>query len=437
MALSGPAYLGLVRERTASIDNIQHMQDDAIGHGATWSASQISVRIEILEGYWQRFQSTQRQLALEHSDVEIIADSLNETEQTTMRLYANAKGQLQQLNVQLQSLAPPPSKAPRMADIKLSTFSGNYTEWAAWRSEFKATVLDTTLSVSNKITLLLGALAKEAASCAGRVERHDELELKRVWSKLDKTYDNQYQQVYAHIAKITQLRPLTQPSPERLRSMIDTIDQHLRMLQRFNIETQHWSPIVCVILLDKLDPETRNQWESKDSLPARPELNALFAFLEQRILAIRNVELSTKRIQQANAPSNSTAQKFAKSSSETTNRFHPYDRKQHTNTAATDATKIKGEMPDCPQCGKGIQHRLWKCDTFRALSSTDQSAQIKKWGICEICLVSTHKASECTKGACPICKNGRHNSLICPEASSKVTHHARIKRRPRKSNTNA
>lgn len=393
MALSGPAYLGLVRERTATIDNIQHMQDDATAHGATWSASQINVRIEILEGYWQRFQNTQRLLALDHANVEIIADSLNETEQSTMRLYADAKGQLQQLHVKLQSIAPPPAKAPRMADIKLSTFSGNYTEWAAWRSEFKATVLDTTLSVSNKITLLLGALAKEAATCAGRVERHDELELERVWSKLDKTYDNQYQQVYAHIAKITQLRPLMHPSPERLRSMIDTVDQHLRMLQRFDIETQHWSPIVCVILLDKLDPETRNQWESKDSLPARPELNSLFAFLEQRILAIRNVELSSKRIQQVTTPSNGANQKSSKSASEASNRFHPYDRKQHTNTAANDAAKIRSEMPDCPQCGKGIQHRLWKCNAFRALSSTDQCAQIKKWGICEICLISTHKAS--------------------------------------------
>lgn len=316
MALNGPEYLGLTRERATIINNIQHIHDDAAANGANWSTSQVNVRIEILEGYWQRFQNTQRLLALEHSHIELIADSLKDTEQLTMQLYADAKGQLQQLQSNLQSSAPPPTKAPRMADIKLSTFSGNYTEWAAWRSEFKATVLDTTLSVSNKITLLLGALAKEAATCAGRVEHHDELELERVWSKLDKTYDNQYQQVYAHIATITQLRPLTQPSPERLRSMIDTVDQHLRMLQRFDIETQHWSSIVCVILLDKLDPETRNQWESKDSLPASPELDSLFAFLEQRILAIRNVELSTKRIQQANIISTGANQKSSKSSSE-------------------------------------------------------------------------------------------------------------------------
>lgn len=245
-----------------------------------------------------------------------------------------------------------------MGDIKLSTFGGNYTEWAAWRSEFKATVLDTTLSVSNKITLLLGALTKEAATCAGRVEHHDELELDRIWSKLDKTYDNQYQQVYAHIALITQLRPLQQPSPERLRSMIDTIDQHLRMLQRFDIATQHWSPIVYVILLDKLDPETRNQWESKDTLPARPELIALFTFLEQRIFAIRNVELSTKRIQQATSTSTNGNPKNNKSSSEAKNRFHPYERKQLTNDASTDGAKSKTELPDCPHCGKGVQHRL-------------------------------------------------------------------------------
>lgn len=56
-------------------------------------------------------------------------------------------------------------------------------------------MLDTQLDASDKISLLLGTLAKEAASCAGRAERLDQMELQRIWNKLEKTYDNKYQQV--------------------------------------------------------------------------------------------------------------------------------------------------------------------------------------------------------------------------------------------------
>lgn len=221
-------------------------------------------------------------------------------------LYAAAKTKLLQLHstVPVENAKP---RAPRASEIKVDTFGGKYTDWAAWRSQFKAKVLDANIDVSDKISLLMGVLVKEAATCAGRAERLDQVELDRIWSKLDRTYDNKYQQVYEHIAEIIGIAPMTQPSADKLRSMIDVVDQHLRMLKRFEIDTDKWSPIVCVLLLGKLDIDTRNQWESKDSLPSMPDLKALFTYLEQRILAIRNVEMSAKRIENTAAMAHHSA----------------------------------------------------------------------------------------------------------------------------------
>lgn len=56
-------------------------------------------------------------------------------------------------------------------------------------------VLNTGLDVSDKISLILGALEKGAARCAGRAEQLDDVELARIWEKLEATYDNNYQQV--------------------------------------------------------------------------------------------------------------------------------------------------------------------------------------------------------------------------------------------------
>lgn len=433
MSKKGPAYMGLWRERTAATENIQQMLAAIENDYAELTAPYVAVRLEILDGYWLRFQEIQRSLLIDFAHINAVSDTMSEIERNTQVLYAAANVKLLQQQTQLPA-EPPKPRAPRVSEIKVDTFSGKYTEWAAWRSQFKAKVLDANIDVADKISLLTGALSKEAATCAGRAERLDEIELDRIWSKLDRTYDNKYQQVYAHIAEIISIAPMTQPSAAKLRSMIDVVDQHLRMLKRFDIDTDHWSPIVCVLLLGKLDVETRNQWESKDSLPNMPELPALFAYMEQRILAIRNVEMSARRIQNdSSIPSNGIGGKTTKSISNVRdNRFHPYERKSDKQRSNNDTrATAPSNTPECLQCSNGSQHYLWHCDSFRSLDTSIKLKQLAKWGICEVCLIAKHKAIECSKGMCPNCKTGRHNSLICPQAVPKRVNHLRRYKRER------
>lgn len=435
MSLNGPAYMGLLRERTAATENIQQMLAAAVDNVTELTVQHLTVRREILDGYWLRFQEAQRSLLVAYSHIESISSSMSEIEHHTQELYTAARAKLMQQHSQLPLEQPKP-KAPRASEIKVDTFSGKYTEWAVWRSQFKAKVLDANIDVADKISLLTGALTKEAATCAGRAEQLDEVELDRIWSKLDRTYDNRYQQVYAHIAEITSIVQMTHPSADKLRSIIDVVDQHLRMLKRFDIDTDHWSPIVCVLLLGKLDVDTRNQWESKDSLPSMPDLQALFAYLEQRILAIRNVEMSAKRLQTASTwPTNGNASKSIKvNPTVKDNRFQPYERKSQSDpqrTSIDTRTAVPTTAPECLQCGNGIQHYLWKCDAFRQLQLPAKIQQLAKWGICEVCLVAKHKVAECAKGTCPTCKIGKHNSLICPQAVPKKVNHLHRRQKAR------
>lgn len=428
MSLRGPATGALIRNRTAAIDDMKLLLHEATENSTGWNAIQFGVHLEVLESYWQSFRQTQCQIRMEFSHIEALMDTMQAAEREALDVYATAKATLQQLKMQLE-VNTAQLKPPRPSEIKVSTFSGKYTEWSAWRAEFKAKVFDTRLPPADKITLLLSALTKEAAKCAGQAERLDEIELDRIWSKLDRTYDNKYQQVYQHIAQITHILPIQHPSADKLRAMIDTVDEHLRMLKRFNIETDHWGPIVCVILLDKLDSETRNQWESKDTLPSMPDLPALLAYLEQRILAIRNVEQSARRTQQASTNSNGSSNKPMKAGAPNAKqRFQPYDVKSK-DSSNSGTNGERPEPPNCLQCGNNVKHHLWHCDAFRGLTSTMQLQQLVKWGVCEVCLRAKHKAAECTKGACPVCKTGRHNSLVCPQAkSAKQVNHVRRKR---------
>lgn len=440
MSLHGPAYMGLVRERAAAMNNIQQMLATTESDVNELTVQHLAVRREILDGYWHRFQEAQRSLLVAYSHIEDIITSMSEIEYRTQALYAAAKAKLMHQHSQLPVEQPRP-RAPRASEIKVDTFSGKYTEWAVWRSQFQAKVLNANIDVADKISLLTGALTKEAATCAGRAERLDDVELDRIWSKLDRTYDNRYQQVYAHIAETTGIAPMTHPSADKLRSIIDIVDQHLRMLKRFDIDTDHWSPIVCVLLLGKLDVDTRNQWESKDSLPTMPDLHALFAYLEQRILAIRNVEMSARRIQNVSTlPTNGNAGKSVKMHpTAKDNRFQPYERKSPSAPQRTSndvRATVPSTAPECLQCGNGVRHYLWKCDTFRQLQLQAKQQQLAKWGICEVCLIAKHKATECGKGTCPICKNGRHNSLMCPEDAPKKVNQLRRRSKARSSSNN-
>lgn len=62
--------------------------------------------------------------------------------------------------------------------------------------------MNTQLDSTDKINLLLGALTKEAATCAGRAERLDDIGFQRIWAKLVKTYDIKYQQVMHYLVHV-------------------------------------------------------------------------------------------------------------------------------------------------------------------------------------------------------------------------------------------
>lgn len=433
-------WLGLYRERSAAIQGIGQLENETFAFGDNWTVAYIDARTELLNGYWQRFQNAQRQLLVDHSGIDAVEETITAHENSTARTYADLKAELSRLKLALQAAIQPPARIPRASEVKISTFAGKYTEWTAWRAEFKAKVLDTRMESADKIGLLMSSLKHEAAACAGRAERLDELELTRIWTKLDKTYDNTYQQVYAHICCILALPAIAHPSAEKLRAMIDTVDEHLRMLKRHAIETDHWSPIVCVMLLAKLDSETRHQWETKATLPPKPDLDALFVHMEQRILAIRNVEQSAHQAQPHHAPA-STGGKPAKpnkANGHENNRYHPYrPRPSRSDGRAASRERQQSEVPTCSYCANGTKHHLWRCDGFRALETAKKFEHLRKAGLCEICLVARHAASDCAKGLCPKCKTGKHNSFLCSQQKSKQVHHVRNGRSRRRTNQHA
>lgn len=101
MSMNGPAYMGLWRERTAAAENIQRILTTIEKETAQQTVPQLAVQLEILDGYWLRFQDVQRNLLVDFAHIDEISATMGDIEHNTQQIYATAKSKLMQLHSQL------------------------------------------------------------------------------------------------------------------------------------------------------------------------------------------------------------------------------------------------------------------------------------------------------------------------------------------------
>ena len=76
MALSGPVYAGLMRQRDAAADQIHQIYNTVLQAGDQWSVAIINSKLDVVATYWQRFQNAQSQLLMEYADISLIPSNL-------------------------------------------------------------------------------------------------------------------------------------------------------------------------------------------------------------------------------------------------------------------------------------------------------------------------------------------------------------------------
>lgn len=69
--------------------------------------------------------------------------------------------------------------------------------------------------------------------------------------------------------------------------MINLVEEHLRLLSKYDVESSGWGPLLCVILLHKLDANSRYLWNTSDK-PVLPNLESLIKFLHQQSRALED-----------------------------------------------------------------------------------------------------------------------------------------------------
>lgn len=309
-----------------------------------------------------------------------------------------------------------PKRMLHPKEIKLDTFDGNFAEWAEWRGIFENDVLNTDLLPVEKIKLLLDALSGEAKRTAGRSEKRDEDELQRIWGKLVHTYDNPYQQVYAHITSILSLPKLKSPTDENFRNIINEVDEHMRLLERYGV-LNNWSAIICVLLLQKLDEPTLYLWNASTHKTKLPNKEALFIFLTERSHSLADARLATA------ISSSSSYSAIPATPANSANQYQRYKQGESSSFRASRFVNRRDEIAPyqnppsriCTICQK-TGHRAFNCNDLISLPITQRWDAVYSKGLCQCCLGANHNFKNCNRGyKCSRCSDSTHATILCKQ----------------------
>lgn len=288
-----------------------------------------------------------------------------------------------------------PAVEVRLPKLELPTFDGNLDEWLSFRDLFVAAVHDNTgLTGAQKLQYLKASVKGEAALLLQSVSiTNDNYE--QAWDLLNNRFQNRREIVTSTLKRLVNHPAMYSDSPIELRKLVDNTMECIRSLKVMKVPVEHWDVIISHLIVDKLDRESKQQWELNINSGEIPPLNELIAFLDKRSRALSN--LSTSR------------NSWSSSQPSSTQRGLQY-------REPPSSTQRKRDASDgCPKCGEN--HFLNKCADFIHNYNADEKMEfVRDNDICDNCLRTGHSSQQCRSGGCHVCGN-RHHTLLCDKSS--------------------
>lgn len=152
--------------------------------------------------------------------------------------------------------------SPKLPEISCPIFDGDFRQWHPFVELFKALIHSRKdISQLEKMVYLQQNLSGEALGLVRNLsltEKNYEAALKL----LSDRYSNEKMIVNAYLEQIFDQPNINQQNGAALKGMHDNIKEALQALNRMNINTSTWSPILHFIVFRKLDSKTRILYET-------------------------------------------------------------------------------------------------------------------------------------------------------------------------------
>lgn len=289
--------------------------------------------------------------------------------------------------------APRTTSSNSVVQLKLDTvslpyFNGDLTEWSSFRDFYEYLVhknknLSDTLKFHQLRTHLRGTAFETIKGYQLIGSNYS-----AAWEDLKKRYDRKDDLIQEYIRRFLEVPAIfRRPTFNGLRAIVDGTNQMLRALPSLNVEVDNWDPFVNLIIITKLDEETRQEWKQKVGRNTSSTVRQLLDFLETRAVELQPTQ--GDRLSQ-----------LLKNDA---------IRRQPKKIFQITGKKKENSKLECPVCGG--PHRIWNCEKIRSECAKVRTEMIRDLKMCFKCLAK-HQFGDCNATDCPYCK-GPHNILLC------------------------
>ncbi|XP_067648555.1 uncharacterized protein [Eurosta solidaginis] len=290
------------------------------------------------------------------------------------------------------------SAAARLPKIDIPTFLGDYLEWIPFRDMFLSLVYNNTnLTQVQKYFYL-------KVSCTGTPKKMVEeypatnTSYEPAWAALVNRYHNKRKLVDQILRKLVNAEN-TDGRLRTIQQLLDITRNCLALLRALEVDTSNWDPILMFLLTQKIDKQTRKEWEqSLHGSTDIPQVKEFLKFLDSTYKALEFVEEGLP---------------IAKLAKPSVNSHKDLRRGAYAKSVLTATTATANNS--CSYCQQN--HFLYKCFKFAALPAVDKKEFVKQNKLCMNCLGKGHTYSNCTTTSrCKVC-GSMHHTLLHSDSS--------------------
>ena len=281
----------------------------------------------------------------------------------------------------------------RLPRVDLPSFTGAYTDWNAFWDVFDAAVhQNTSLNDSQKFNYLKLSLKDEPFRLVAAlpVTNSSYDQARRI---LQKRYENMRAISEAHARALISYPSIKIEDCVQLRKLQASVQEHVLAMQALGVKVEYHDLLFVCLIADKLDSETKRQWELSATDNKIRTLDQLLQFIDR----------------QARALEASPSQPKIQLRTQTSHNNNTYNRNDQQNrvTAFHGVTNIAY----CPGCN-GTDHILSQCQMFLEVDANARFNMVKNAKLCFNCLRSGHIKAACySKHKCRECGQLHHTLL--------------------------
>ena len=190
------------------------------------------------------------------------------------------------------------SKLVKLPAQELPVFTGDYSGWTSFLDSFEAMVgSKVNISEPDKLGFLKSALRGDPRALIMRLENNSSGNYARAMQILTERYQNKRAFVRTHLDSIINA-PIVKPDNSALlRKYIQCVEDNLEGLRQAGVTTDSWGPILAYHVYQKLDNDTRRDFEVTFPGTEVQKVPELIKFLKERSAALETYSATGKKPQ--------------------------------------------------------------------------------------------------------------------------------------------